>query len=87
MADTLYLKKKKEAELKGALSEKITISLTEKEMEILKRKADDFAQTPEETLRDYILQGAAFDASVFEEKKKKTSGKKMKAEGKINECF
>lgn len=84
MGDNIYLKKKKEAELRGALTEQITISLTPEELQILQRKADDFKEDIEQTAREYLIQGSAFDTSVFDGKKSKNGGKKEESKGVNN---
>lgn len=72
MADTLFEKLVKQAEVADALSEEICIKLTSDELANLMKKAETAKVSKEELLRQYILSTPAFDMSYFSPKKAKS---------------
>ena len=69
--DNVYLELIKKAEENKGLLNDVTVKLTDDEMEIITKKANNIGIDIGEFLRVHILKTAAFDGSVFQEKKVK----------------
>lgn len=69
--DKLFDNLKKNVEKKGAITQQISVGISDKEMAVLRKKAEALGMNTGELLREYILGTAAFDNSPFEEKKAK----------------
>lgn len=71
MADGIYASLKKNVEKKSSLSARVTIKISNEEMEILNKKAEDLKMTKDDLAREYLLRTPIFDGSDFEDKKGK----------------
>lgn len=75
--DSLFLKLKSQADLKGSLSEQITIRLTASEKEILSKKATALSMSNEDLLREYIVcETQAFNNGVSNSRSRSKSSPK-----------
>lgn len=69
--DSLYLELLRQSEMNNSLVHDVIVKLTDDEMEIITKKANNIGIDIGEFLRVHLVKTTAFDGSVFQEKKAK----------------
>lgn len=69
--DNVYLDLLRESEKSNGLVNDVTVKLTEEELDIITKKANNIGIDIGEFLRVHLVKTTAFDGSVFQEKKAK----------------
>lgn len=78
--DNVYLELIKKAQENKNLQNDVTVKLTDDEMEIITKKANNIGIDIGEFLRMHLVKTPAFDGSVFQEKKGKVKAVKKGVE-------
>lgn len=86
MADPLFQKLRESNRKKVGLTSQISMSLTEDEMELFSKKADELEMETGALLREYVLGTSAFENVFIEKKtKSKTAPKTVESMGGFGE--
>lgn len=78
--DNVYLERLRQSEMNNSLVNDATVKLTDEEMAIVTKKANNIGIDIGVFLREHLLKTAAFDGSVFQEKKSKVKAVKNEVE-------
>jgi hypothetical protein len=78
--DSLYLELLRQSEMNNSLVHDVIVKLTDDEMEIITKKANNIGIDIGEFLRMHLVKTPVFDGSVFQEKKSKVKAVKNEVE-------